>query len=342
MTILVNAYSTLVNPTPLDFPHDLVSQRDHSDVELMGHLHGFIGFIMQGGQRQMTASLYAVMRHIERVHQHYSFSIQHDQLDSMSDWGWQSNSLFFLPDGTVRDPDGAVLVDPETGEPAEEASIPFPGDARARKLASEARLSEMSIEVPDVLPPVIGEQEVILRSAEDVAWRAIALFIVAVRAESLASGRPIPLEQLREKSKGVLEATSPLETAFLKNDSPDQQSITNMAWRYECLYVLQWALGFHDDLTLANDICDVPLVAETMVQRGDRQILQMARLRPVSQILEAMDFNQRLLWAVRQAKLNDQPLPAGLDGGVIVERQHTFNWLTRFEHADWDDVDTPS
>ncbi|QDT10369.1 DUF4272 domain-containing protein [Planctomycetes bacterium K23_9] len=342
MTIQVNAYSTIATETPLDFPHEFDVQRDHSDPALMEHLSGFIGFIMDGGKREMTASLYSIMRHIERVHHQYSFRIQHDYLDSMADWGWHSNSIFYLPDGTVRDPAGAVLVDPDSGAPAAEAEIPFPADARARKSVSESRLAELGIETPDVLPPVVGEQETILRTAEDAAWRAIAMFIVAVRAESLASGRPIPLSQLQAKCPMVLEATSPIETAFLKDDSPSEQTVANMAWRYEALYVLQWTLGFHEELTLADRICDVPLVAETMVQRGDRQILQMAKLRPVSQILEAMDFNQRLLWSARAAKLNEQPLPANLDGGVIVERQHAFNWLTRFENADWDEVDTPS
>jgi hypothetical protein len=342
VSIQVNAYSTLADPVELDFPHELDSVRDHTDPDLTDHLRAFIGYIMQGGNREMTASLYEIMRHIERVHHQYSFRVQQSQLDSMSDWGWRTNSIFFLPDGVVRDPSGATLVDVETGEPAAEAEIPFPPDARERKLRSRARLDLLGIETPDLLPPVIGQQEVILRSAEDVAWRTIALFIVSVRAESLATNRPIPLEKLKEKSRSVMEATSPQETEFLKDDSPDEQMVANMAWRYEALYVLQWALGFHEELSDATDICDVPLVAQSMVDRGDSQILQMARLRPVTQILDQLDFNQRLLWAVRQAKLKDQPMPANLDGGVIVERQYALNWLTRLAGAEWDDVDTPS
>ena len=342
MTILVNAYSTCLDRVDLSFDHKMIGHRDRTDNELVNHLHGFIGFVLDGGKRQMSSTLYAMMRHIERVQNHYSFEIEESALDALSDWGWESNSVFFLPDSTVRDPAGAVLVDPDTGEPAEEAQIPFPADARGRKLQVEQELMTKGISVPELLPPVISEREVFLRSAEDVAWRSIALFIVAVRAESIASGRAIPIDQLQSKSPMAFQATTPQESDFLNNDSPEQQRVIEMAWRYEGLYLLQWALGFHEELSFADGICDVPLVAQTMVQRDDRQIVNMARLRPVSQLLDTLDHNQRLLWAARQANINEQEPPKGLDGGVLVERQHALNWLIRFEQADWDDVDTPT
>jgi hypothetical protein len=48
------------------------------------------------------------------------------------------------------------------------------------------------------LPPVVGAQEVELRSAADVARRTLALFLVAVRAESLATNNEIPVQRLVE------------------------------------------------------------------------------------------------------------------------------------------------
>ena len=290
----------------------------------------------------MTASLHATVRHIQRVQNHYSFEVDEAQLDELSDWGWNSNSLFFMADSTVRDPAGSILVDPQTGAPDENAEIPFPQDARQRKAASEAKLKELGIETPDLLPPVLGEREVVLRNADEVAWRTLALFIVAVRAESLGTQRPIPVEQLRSKSPMAFEAMTLNELEFMQSESPSDQSVANMAWRYECLYLLQWALSFHPELNVATEICDVPLAAQTMVERDDRQMVNMARLRPVTQILTELDFNQRLLWAARQAALAEEALPGGIDGGVIAERQHALNWLVRFENADWDDVDTPS
>ncbi len=342
VTILVNAYSTLLDPTPLVFDHNLRGQRDRSDVELPDHLNGFIGFIMDSGNREMTPSLYAVMRHLQRVHHHYSFEVEESELDALSTWGWQSNSIFFMTDSTVRDPDGAVLVAPDSGLPEDEAQIPFPADARARKLRSIEQLTSRGIETPDMLPPVLGEDEVVLRAADEVAWRALALFIVAVRAESLATKRTIPVDQLRQKSPMAFESLSPAEHAFMNDPNPAEELVVSMSWRYECLYVLQWALCFHEELSFADNICDVPLVAETMVGRDDRQIINMARLRPVTQLLDALDMNQRMLWMARQAHIDGTDLSSKLEGGVVAERQHALNWLVRFENTDWDEVDTPS
>ena len=116
----------------------------------------------------------------------------------------------------------------------------------------------------------------------------------------------------------------------------------NFAWRYEALYALQWSLGLHTELKSPTEICDVPAVAETMVDRADRELITETRLRPVDELLDALDLNYQMLWAARHATTQGRETPAGLDGGVLVERQHALNWLIRFAGADWDDVDTPS
>ncbi|QEG43276.1 DUF4272 domain-containing protein [Roseimaritima ulvae] len=342
MTVLINAYGTVRQPTDIDFGCEELGHRDLNDPQLREHLGQFIGFIMDRGQREMTASLYAVMRHIERVRHHYSFRVEESALDAVAQWAWHNNAILFLPDSSVRDPSGNVLVDPQSGEPDDDAQIPFPADARQRKAQTELLLRNRLIDTPESLPPVVAEVEVTLREADDVAWRAMSLFIVAVRAESLATGQPIGVDNLREKAPLAFQSLSPVETQFLATDPPDQQSIINAAWRYEALFVLQWALGLHDELPFADAICDVPKVAETMLPRLNAEFVAAASLRPTAEILDALDFNQRLLWAARDAQLNERTAPASIDGGVISERQHALNWLVRFENADWDDVDVPS
>lgn len=342
MSVLINAYCTVRQPTEMSFGCEDLGHRDLSDPDLREHLSQFVGFIMDGGQREMTASLYAVMRHIERVQHQYSFNVDDSELDAVAEWAWHNNAILFLPDASVRDPSGNVLVDPQSGEPDDKAQIPFPADARQRKAQTELLLRNRLIDTPESLPPVIAEVEVMLREADEVAWRAMSLFIVAVRAESLATGQPIPVDSLREKTPLAFQALSPQEAEFLAADPPDQQSIINAAWRYEALFVLQWALGLHAELPFADAICDVPKVAETMLPRMNAEFVAGARLRSTTEILDALDFNQRLLWAARDAQLNQQTPPAAIDGGVISERQHALNWLIRFENADWDDVDVPS
>ena len=342
MSFYVNAYITVHDPEEIDFDAQLVNRRGLSDPELEEHLDGFMGFVMDSGKREMTQSLYAVMRHLQRVKHHWIFEFDDDDVSRITPWAWRNNAILFFPDSTVRDPALNVLVHPETGEPDSEAQIPFPKDARERKLASEVLLRNRLIDTPESLPPIVSEREVFLRDADEIAWRAHALFIVAVRAESLATNKPIPIDKLREKSPFAFKALSPTEVAFMENDQPDQQSIVNAAWRYEALFTLQWALTLHTSMPFPDEICDVPLVAQTQIARSNREFVADARLRSATEILDALDFNYRLLWAARDAQMKDEQPPGSVDGGVVSERQHALNWMVRFENSEWDDVDIPS
>ncbi|TWT84475.1 hypothetical protein CA13_59540 [Planctomycetes bacterium CA13] len=342
MSILMNAYCTVRDPIALTFDTESLSYRDRSDPEVGDHLDGFIGFIMEGGKREMTQSLYAVMRHIERVKHHFSFVVSESQLEQVAGWAWENNAILFYPDSSVRDPAGNVLVDPTTGEPDEEAQIPYPPDSRERKLRSEVMLRNRLIDTPDTLPPVVGASELELRDADEVAWRTLALFMAAVRAESLASENPIPVEKLRAKSPMAFEALSPAEAAFLGTESPNPQTVFNFVWRYEALFTLQWALGLHNDMPFADAICDVPLVAQLQIAQPNRERISNAKLRPAGEILDALDLNYRLLWAAREAQQQKREAPASIDGGVLSERQHALNWLVQFQNADWDEIDIPS
>jgi hypothetical protein len=115
MSVTINAYCTHRDPPPLEFPHALNGRRDRSDPELPEHLNGFIGFILDGGERQMTQSLYHVMRHIERVQHHFSLGVDEDQFEGFSDWAWQTPSVF-------------SRMEPSATHPHESSCIPRTGD----------------------------------------------------------------------------------------------------------------------------------------------------------------------------------------------------------------------
>ena len=124
---------------------------------------------------------------------------------------------------------------------------------------------------------------------------------------------------------------------------PSEEAIAKFGWRYEAAYLLEWALGLVDALPFPDAICDVPLTSRTLLQAGDLQgALHAAHMRPDSEILDALDQHYRLHWIVRQAQVQQQPAPAGLNADVLMERHHALNWLVRFEGNDWDDVDTPT
>lgn len=342
VTMLINAYVTHCNPPPLEFPHELNNRRDRTDPELLSHLHDFVGFILARGQREMTQSLYHVMRHIERVQHQFSLEVGDEHLDAFGQWATDANAIVFLPDATVRDPWGEVLVDPQTGEPDENAEVPFPEDAWQRKQRTEEVLSDRGIAVYEGLPPVVSEVEVDLRSHDEVAARSAALFVVALRAESLATQNEIPVSELMERIPFAFTGLTDQEKQFIDADSPEQQQIIDGAWRYESLFLLQWALGLVEELPYPSGICDVSMIARIMLDQNMEELVANAALRPTRDILDALDLHFRLHWALRNAQSNSGEPPADIEPGVVVERHTALNWLVRFENADWDDVTTPT
>lgn len=352
--MIINAYSTIRKEVEFDFPHESVSTSTRNDAAFGRHIADLMGHACDQGKREMTATLYWVIRHLERTRHRYTVKFKDLQVPPMStgfgstlgerisDWAKKSNSIIVFPDHSIRDPNGRLLVDRETGAADELAIVPFPKEALARRRRTHEWLRGLGIHASEDLPPVVGSDEVVMRADDEVAWRILALFVVAVRAESLASKQPIAIDRLRAKSPLAFEAMSPNEKNFIDDEHPNDQSVANFVWRYESLYTLQWALGLHDELKFANEICDVPRVAETMVDFDDREMINSARLRPATEILDATDRNLRLLWAARLAHMENRQSPSGIDGGILSERQHALNWVVQFGDANWDQVDTPT
>lgn len=341
MSTLINAYSTVrALPAP-GFRHDLHGQRDRGNPELVAHLDGFVGYVMDRGGDDMTAAKYHVMRHLQRVRHHLSMTVGDADLPAFGQWATAANALCFLPDGSVRDPAGRILISAD-GQTDAEAEVPCPSDARVRKARTDEQLARLSVHVPAHLPAVISELEVELRNPAEVALRALALFVVALRAESLGTGDEITVPQLRDRLPQAFTALSPAEAEFLDAPAPTTQQITNFGWRYEALSVLQFALGMIPALPFPSAICDVGNTAKLMLDTTAEQLVSGAHLQHADGLLQTLDLHYRLHWAVRQADLDSRDPEAGLDGGVVQERHHALNWLVRFEDADWDDVDTPT
>ena len=225
------------------------------------------------------------------------------------------------------------------------AVISFPSDVRERQARCEEELGQFGIRTPATLPPVVSEIDVVLRSAPEVARRAMALLVVALRAESLMCPE-LAVADLREKRPLALRALTPKEQAFLNDVAPDQQQITNFAWRYEALWLLAWALGLVEVLCYPSETCDVGILSKTLLALDEEALLKNAKLLPTETLLDALDLHFRLHWLVRQrqdGKPSDgETGGSDLDPGVVLERHHALNWLVQYEGAEWDDVQTPT
>lgn len=341
--VLVNAYATVRELPPLGFAHALHNRRDLSDPALAEHLDGFTGYVMGRGDGQMTATRYHLWRHIQRVRHQISFSVAADALGEIAQWARDANAVFFLPDGSVRAPDGAVLIDGAgASDPA--AALPYPPDAVARRERTLAALAGIEPRPPASMPPALGEAEVVPRPAAAVLRRAMALTCVAVHAENLGTGDDDIRPRLCEVNSVGMASLTPEEAAFMAEDAPDAQTVSKMGWRYEALNTLLWALGNPGGkLDSGDQIADAGTLARAVLDIAQAPAAD-PRLRPVPEILDALDRTWRQHWIVRQAQQQGTQ-PEGLSPDIIMERHAALNWLTGFQQArgtEWDDIDTPS
>jgi hypothetical protein len=335
-TLLFNAYCTKVLvPKPL-FPHKLQGRRDLSDPELLEHLGGFCGFVFTRGDGQMTQDKFHVILHLQRVQHHITMRVAPADLPAFQAWALEANAIVFTQDGNIVDPQGRVLIGALDGKAEPMAQLPYPAQALARKAATEAQLKARGIEVADTLPPVVCEDELLLRDKNEVVERARALLVTALRAESVASGEPMATEALLDKMPLAEDGLSPLERAFLGLAAPTQEQCAQFIWGYESLYLLEWALGLAKELPYPSQACDAASTVATLIE------MRGPELRVPSELLDALDLHYRLHWAIRQKRLKKQADMPGIDADVVMQRHHALNWLVRYQHAPWDDVDTPT
>ncbi len=340
--LLINAYCSAHTLPVLDFPHILQGKRDTTHPALKEHLRGFAGWVQSLSHGAMTQTRYAVLRHIQKVQHHVSVLIHPSDMERFSSWALSANAIAFLPNGFICDPANAVLLSPDGADDDATASVPYPPAAHHRKARTEDLLANRALNVPGSLPPVIAECEAVLRPTAAVAERIMALFAVAVRAESVASKSPMPSDEILQRLGLAESALTPAEHMFIVDRMPTHKDTVKFGWYYECAYTLAWAVGVIDKLPFPSAICDVELIAQKLLKLGAGGINETATLRPTAEVLDCLDLHLRLHWIARQAQVDKKNVPGGLEPGVIQERHRALNWLVQFEGAQWDDVDTPT
>ena len=209
-------------------------------------------------------------------------------------------------------------------------------DATARKARSIARMRAEDVPVRESLPVIEGESQALRRTKEEIAYRAMSLLAVAARGEGVE--REVVLQV--SEDYGLGPHFSPAERAFLNDRTPSDHDRIQFTWRYEAAWVMLWALGYVESLDRPDHICDVPQAIEAMLSRSAEQFIADARLRPHAEILDEADLIYRYHWAVVEARVQGEPVPAGLDPGVAMERHHALNWLIGYLGQAWDEVST--
>jgi hypothetical protein len=218
-------------------------------------------------------------------------------------------------------------------------------EALARKKRSEARLRAERVPINPNLPWIETKDEFKLRPKEEIAYRSLALTVIAAKTSGLFQ----PKVENAVKHLGLESHFTPRERKFIHDTWPSDDEWNAFSWCGEAAWPLYWVLGYVDKLDRpTHTVGDLPQAVHAVQDHGAGPYIEGARLRSFDEVLDETDLIYRYHWAVRDAYLHGRDIPAGLNPGVVQERHHALNWLAvpleledePDEWPGWDDVDT--
>lgn len=263
---------------------------------------------------------------------------------------------------TALNSDGHVILSEECESdlefyfPFELQEIPtFFENCTARQIARRTEnmkyLFERYIYVCE-LPLNDDDENIKLRSQEDVVRRTIGTLLVSLYSEALLNPEEnMSVSEARDFIRKVMkdfsidewkDVLTKEETEYIEDDNSDESARINFSWHYENLYVLEWLLGL-EEWNYPEDICDVGKMVRNL--REFKSVADMCEntvIRSQKEILDKADLIYRMDWAAVDARIHGMQGPAGLEHGVVQERHKTLNWMICFDDAEWDDVSTPT
>lgn len=221
-----------------------------------------------------------------------------------------------------------------------------PGEAQMRKGRSIEILKAHGVPYIEHLPVIEISDCAKIRTADDIARRAVAcLFAIQVACD--ASGGRVSLKKSRKffseklAEFGVEGFLTHKERKVFR-DKCSNQDFCSMTWKYEAYWVLLWALGIVERLDYPADVCDCDFAINVVAEcNGMDEFMAKVQLRHISEILDEADLIFRYDWACVDARIHGDEAPAGLNPDVVFERHCALNWLIGADGADdWDNVST--
>ena len=209
----------------------------------------------------------------------------------------------------------------------------------ARKAMSESKLRTLGVPVNDHLPTIESEDDVELRSPEDVLRRLVALWAVVGKALRGSKSRFADYVVTHEMQPWL----SSVERSFLLSEQFTKRDGIHFSWQLEALYFLAWCAGLLDCGDVPSDESSVESILDLFPKELElpENLRAAIRVRGKSEILDRADLLYRLHWAVRDAQLTGSVGLKGINGGVVQEWHRAANWMIRYDgENDWDQVGT--
>lgn len=264
------------------------------------------------------------------------------------------HGICFLPDGTLLDLEGKIIVTPDgRSGPADfrphactrkiRGEDRSTDEGRARKRRSLAYLQEQGIPVLETLPELPPLAELAVKSREEIARRAVALLIAIQYACDVAQEGD--LQESKAFVTGLLEKMAVSdeltgdERNLLAQAEPVHQDAVNLVWQYEAYWALIWALGLIDRLDLPTETCDCEFAINAVASCDSfAEFLGKTVLRRPEELLDEADVIYRLHWACVNSRVKGEQAPAGLNESIVMERRRALFWMIGYRDEAWDDI----
>jgi hypothetical protein len=206
-------------------------------------------------------------------------------------------------------------------------------EAEERRAQSVAAVEALGLPVNADMPLPVTSESITERSSEDVANRAIAVMLTAIKGER----DPDPTLAANIQRFGERAAFSEKEAAFIEDQAPELQTRVDFSWRFECLHILLWALGDVDELQGPGEAADLG-VEVTLVLDAGITLGEGREVRSASELLDQTDFYTHLLWSGRALRTSGAEFPDGYSYSVVYERLRALRWLVGYHGQAWDEV----
>jgi len=183
----------------------------------------------------------------------------------------------------------------------------------------------------------IDDSQAVLREPNEVATRALILWMVALYAD--ATPQDEVLEVINEHR--IWDKVSPEEIDFLNNRSPNSQDKLGFKWRLESAWILLWALKKICILNWPTKLCDCRKMVNVFRSLEHSGGLDgHFSLKNKNTILDVLDLTFRQNWAARQDRILFLETVSPEEASVVQQRHHALNWLVSLDNASWDKVPT--
>ena len=208
-----------------------------------------------------------------------------------------------------------------------------------RKEYSELQLHKLGVRINLQLHVIEAEEEVQLRSVDEVLYRLCSLWAVHQTVEGRSADEIHAW--LREKS--IDKYLSQTEQAIVFMGASDLLNKLFLVALEETLYFLAWSLGLVDTIKISARPSSSQKINEMMqpIFSCFDEVRCNLRLRSKSVILDWSDLLFRLHWAMRHAQLTRRDYPPNVNLVAVQQWHKAVNWLCNYEDEDdWDSVST--